>query len=275
MPVHLQQSARDLQEIAKSVVGNPTIFKKIRHSGSLSPFRRTVQSKGSMASGAASVMKKGVSVAIGFIPLPVLPALMDKAWDRLATHLKSRQRNAHIECPANLEEKVKFELKTIGDEVANWDNYRWKVQHAVEQFNKAATAATASMATTPCDTWVRVWAKYYYLGQRMEKLRFSVEAVRAVTEEVDVWLMSVEQSYEEAFAKADAQYKTDVTQLKTGQFHDTCSDNKCMFKSGQYLQQFTVPTSDASKYFIKGVSMAVGSVTDKLSDAVDKATDLA
>lgn len=274
MPVHLQQSARDLQDIAKSVVANPTVFKKVRHSGALSPFRRTVQSKGAMASGAASVAKKGVSVAIGFIPLPVLPALLDKAWDKLSEYLKARQRNAHIQSPANLDEKVKFELKTIGEEVANWDNYRWKVQHAVEQFNKAATEATQSMATTPCDTWVRVWAKYYYLGQRMEKLRFSVEAVRAVTEEVDVWLLSVEQSYEEAFGKADVQYKTDVAQLKTGQFHDSCSDNKCMFKSGQYLKQMTVPTSDASKYFIKGVSMAVGSVTDKLSSAVDKATEL-
>jgi len=272
VPVHLQQSSRDLQDIARSVVANPSVFKQVRHSGALSPFRRAVQSKGAAASAAASVVKKLGSTAISFIPVPALPALIDAAWSKLTDQLKKVQLNKHIESPANLEDKVKFELKVIGDQVASWDSYRWKVAHAAEQFNKAAQEALQTMNTAPCDTWVRVWAKYYYLGSRMQKLRASVAAVRAITEEVDVWLLSVEQSYEQVYPKVEAQFAKDVAMLKTMQAHDSCSDVKCMFKSGQYLKQVTVPTSDPAKFFIKATSAIVGDLTDKLSDAVDKAS---
>lgn len=274
MPVNLHQSTRDLQDIAKSVVANPTIFKKIRHSGFMAGARRTVQSKESAASGAFQGFKKGISVAIGFIPLPVLPALMDKAWDAFATYLKARQRQGHIDSPVNLTDKVKFELKTIGEDVAEWDGYRWKIQHACDQYNKAVQDVTKSMETAPCDTWVRVWAKYYYLGSRVEKLRHSVAAMRVVCDEVDVWLLKVEDDTAAAYKKADTVFNTEVEQLKKGQFHDSCSEQKCMFKQGQYTKQITVPTSDAAKFFIKVTSLVSGNLTDHMSSAVDKATEL-
>jgi hypothetical protein len=271
VPVHLQQSAKDLQEIAKSIVANPTVFKQVRRSGFAAPVRRAVQSKRAFGSAAAGAGKKLVSTAIGFIPLPALPSIIDGAWNKFADFLKQKQLNSHLEAPANLEEKVKFELKTIGDEVAHWDAYRWKVHHALEQFNKAGAEAVQSMERAPCDTWVRVWAKYYYLGSRMQKLRASVAAVRAVTEEVDVWLLSVEQAYEKTYNEVKAQYDKDVPQLKQMQVHDTCSDVKCMFKKGSYTKQMTVPTSDPAKFFIKATSTVAGSFTDKMSTAVDKA----
>ena len=33
-------------------------------------------------------------------------------------------------------EEVKFQLKTVAGEVANWDRYRWKIVHALDQHNK-------------------------------------------------------------------------------------------------------------------------------------------
>jgi len=274
MTVNLHQSARDLQEISKSIVANPTIFKQARRSGALSGIRRSVQSKEAAAAGAFTLGKKVVSTAISFVPIPKLAPILDGAWQKMAEYLKQRQLNSHIEAPANLEEKVKFELKVIGGMVAGWDGYRWKVQHAAEQFKAAATEATATMTTAPCDTWVRVWAKYVYLGSRIQKLRASIAAVRAVTDEVDVWLMSVEQDYEETYNKAKQQYDKDVQQLKQMQVHDTCSDTKCMFKQGQYTKQLTVPTSDPAKFFIKGTSALVGDLNDRYSQAVDKAASL-
>lgn len=274
MPVHLQQNAKDLEDIAKSIVANPTIFKQVRRSGSLSPFRRSVQSKGAALSAAATVGRKGVSTAISFIPLPVLPDLLGKAWDKVGDYLKKRQVQSHIDAPMNLADKVKFSLKTIGDGVADWDNYRWKIEHASEQLEKAGREAVTSMETAPCDTWVRVWSKYYYLGSRIEKLRSSVSAVRAIVDEIEVWLLAVEQKYQSDFAAVNNAYQKDKTMLKTGQFHDSCSDVKCMFKRGNYKSQLTVPTSNASKFFIKVASASVGSLTDKASDAVDKAASL-
>jgi hypothetical protein len=274
MPVHLQQSAKDLKDIATSVVANPTVFKQVRRSGAISPFRRSVQSKGAMASAAASAGRKGVSVAISFIPLPVFPDLLGKAWDATADYLTSRAHKAHINSPQNLAEKVKFSLKELGDAVSNWDNYRWKIEHASKQLEKAGKEAVTSMTSKPCDTWVRVWAKYIYLGSRIEKLRASVASIRAITDEIEVWLLSVEQKYQTDFVAVQAAYDKDVTMLKTGQFHDSCSDVKCMFKRGSYTKQASVPTSDPSKFFIKVVSKATGSLTDKLSDGIDKAAAL-
>lgn len=271
MPVHLHQSTRDLQDIAKSIVANPTVFKQVRRSGFMSGARRSVQSKEAFASGIYKGSKKVVSTAISFVPIPALASILDAAWGKTHEYLKARQINSHVEAPANLDEKVKFELKVIGGMVADWDSHRWKVHHAAEQFKAAATEATQTMVTAPCDTWVRVWAKYFYLGSRIQKLRASVAAVRAVTDEVDVWLQKVEQDYENTYTKAKAQYDTDVQQLKQMQVHDTCSKYKCMFKDGSYTKQVTVPTSDPAKFFIKATSSLVGDFNDRFESAVDKA----
>ena len=273
VPVHLQQSARDLQEIGKTVAANPTIGKRVLHSSFLSSHRSAVQSKGAFGSYVAAGVQKGVSIALNHIPVPALGGLLDKAWTAACKKIRSKTHERHVHYPANPGDKVKFELKEIGSQVEDWDRYRWKVAHAVEQYNKVCGEVMQGINKAPCDTWVRVWAKYYYLGSRIGKLRESVEAMRAICEEVDGWLDTVEQAYGASQQQIKAQYDKDVTQLKTMQVHDTCSDTKCMFKQGQYTSGATVPTSDGAMFFIKAASAAVTIVADDpISDAVDAAT---
>lgn len=94
-----------------------------------------------------------------------------------------------------------------------------------------------------------------------------------VCDEVDVWLDSVEQSYGTSHQHIKTQYEKDVTQLKTMQVHDTCSDTKCMFKQGQYTSGAGVATSDGAQFFIKAASVAAAIVgDDPVGDAVDAAT---
>lgn len=272
MTVNLHQSQRDLVEIAQSVVAHPTVGKKILHSKFLSPHRRAVQSPGAFASYAAGAVKKGVSIALSQIPVPLVGSILDKAWDACTAALRAKHHANHVAYPVNLTDKVKFELKDLGGEVGNWDGYRWKVTHAVEQYNKAAQAAMQGIATAPCDTWVRVWAKYIYLGSRIGKLRASIEAMRAVLLEMDVWLDSVEQSYAATQTQIKTQYDKDVTQLKTMQVHDSCSDVKCIFKQGQYTKQASVPTSDAATFLIKATSTTLAAMGDPTADLIDVAT---
>lgn len=272
MPVNLHQSQRDLVEIAQSVVANPTIFKKALRSGFAMPHRKAVQSKGALASYAMGGVKKAGAIALTFIPVPAVGSVLTKAWDVADQAIRAKLHANHVKAPANLGEKVKFELKDLASEVENWDGYRWKVAHAVEQYNTAAQGAMQGIDSAPCDTWVRVWAKYLYLGSRIAKLRASIEAMRAVLLEVDVWLDSVEQSYASTQTQLKAQYDKDVAQLKTMQVHDSCSDVKCMFKQGQYTKQASVPTSDAAQHFIKITSNVMTSIGDPTADIIAEAT---
>ena len=272
MPVQLNQSPRDLQQIAKTVVANPTIGKKIRHSSFLSPHRRAVQSKGAFASYAFGGIQKGISIALGQIPVPVVGSLLDKAWTAANERVRSKLHKNHMNA-VNTEEKVKFRLKELGSEVADWDRYRWKISHAVEQFNKVSAAVQQGIDSAPCDTWVRVWAKYEYLASRIAKLRVSVEAMRGTLDACDEWLNSVEQFVASKEPQIKSMYDKDVAQLRRMQVHDTCADTKCMFKMGQWTSKSTVPTSSMADFFIKATSTTLDIVADDpIGDAVDAAT---
>jgi len=273
MTVNLNQQAKNLQQIGASVAANPTIGKKIRHSGSLSPFRRAVQSKGAFASATAGAIKKGVSVAFGQIPVPGVGMVLDKAWGIMGDKLREHHISSHLKAPADPADKVKFELKAIGGMVADWDSYRWKVNHAVEQYNKAAGEFSQVATKAPCDAWVRMWAKFYYLLSRVNKLREGVEAVRAVCDATDEWLTSVENNVKNAHEQIKVQYNKEVLQLKQMQVHDTCSSSKCMFGTSNYTDQANVPTSGAALFMIKGASTVTKAVmSDPLGDSVDLAT---
>ena len=157
--------------------------------------------------------------------------------------------------------------------MADWDRYRWKVSHAVEQFNKASAEVQSGISSAPCDTWVRVWAKYEYLASRIAKLRVSIEAVRATLDACDEWLNSVEQDYTSKGTQIKTMYDKDVAQLKLMQVHDTCSDTKCMFKRGQWTSKGNVPTSSLADFFIKASSTTLDVIADDpIGDAVDAAT---
>lgn len=270
MTINIHQSARDLQGIAKSMVANPSVGKRIRHSRAFSPFRRAGQSKGAFASATFGLVQKGVSTAIGLIPVPVVGSLVDKAWGKLNELGRAKHYKQHIDFPVNSADRVKFELKTIGDEVADLDRYRWKISKAVANYNKVASEVMQGIDSAPCDAWVRVWAKYYYLGSRIGKLRDAIDGLQAILLEADIWLDQVEQSYEKPFEQMKAQYEKDVRQLKTmAGAHEACSKHTCMFKMGRWTDKPTVPTSRVANFFVKAAGeLSTTFGDDPVGDAV-------
>lgn len=270
MTVNIHQSPRDIQGIAKNMVANPSVGKRMRHSRSFSPFRRAGQSKAAFYSKTIGALQKAVSAALGQIPIPVVGSIVDKAWTKLNEVARQKHYKKHIDFPVNSAEQVKFELKSLGDEVGDLDRYRWKISKAVENYNKVVTEVMQGIETAPCDAWARAWAKYYYLGSRIGKLRDSIDGLQAIMLETDIWLDQVEQSYEKPFTRMQSQYQTDVQQLKTmAGVHESCSKHTCMFKQGRWTDRPTVPTSKVAIFFVKAAGeLTTMAADDPIGDAV-------
>jgi hypothetical protein len=256
MPVNLNQSARDLKDIARSVATHPTYGTKILHSRALHSARSAVTTKGSAGSKALGVLQAGVGLALKHIPVPVLGSLCALVWDKAADYFRTKSHEANLATAVSKEDKVKFELKEIGGQVAHWDRYRWKVWNAINEYNTMIDSVKKGMETQPCDTWVQVWSKYYYLTSRVKKLQASADAVTAVCDEVKEWLNAVEKSCSAAQKDIEALYEDDVKHLKTMQAHDSCSDTMCMFKKGAWESKKTVPTSEFSDFFVRAAAAA-------------------
>lgn len=242
---------RDLYAIAHTVAENPTVGKTLLHSRAFSPFRRAVQSSGAFASGLGKAAQKGASLAIGKIPIPVLNKILDNAWNKFADGLREKSHSQNLRVAVTQHDKVKFSLKGLGDQVASWDRYRWKVDKALENYDKAATEAM-EMTSSPCDKWVRLWVKHLYLTNRIRKLRESVLAVQAVAEVTSEWLKTVEAKHSTHFTGLKLEYDKQVKLL--AQFagvHETCSDEFCMFKNSKWTEKRTVPTSSVALFFVK------------------------
>ena len=268
---------RDLRQIAQLVLAFPSIGKKILHSKFLSSHRSAVQSPGAAGSYVASGMQKGVSAGLSAIPLPVVGTLLDKAWTAACEALRSKLHSGHLTATATPEERVKFELKDLGDTVGEWDRYRWKVAHAVEEYNKAARELQQNLAKAPCDAWVRMWVKYLYLEKRVRVLRESVEAVRGILDETDGWLVTVETNHKTAYQQIESQFKQSGAQLQSAGMaaHEKCSDTKCMFKKASWTSSALVPTSETAKFLVKGVSVVANVLgNDPIGDSIDQATQL-
>ena len=277
MPVDLNKPTRDLAGIAGAVAANPTIFKRIKRSSQLQGFRSMAQSKGAFASGVATAVTKVGSIAIGQIPLPGVPLLVGKAWDLLTAKLKETQRKSRLNqatrVAPNVADQVKFELKSIGEMVADLDRYRWKIDHAVKKHNDAAKEFSVVAARAPCDAWVRIWAKKYYLNSRVDKLGESIDALRSLCDATDEWMEKVVKDVNDAHDSLTIQYRSEVAMLKKMQVHDTCSEERCMFKKGEHTAQISVPTSGTANFMIKVASATTKAVmTDPIGDAVDLAT---
>lgn len=236
-----------------------------------------MQGGGSLGSKGMSVVGTLVKGGFGLIPVPVVGAVCKKAWDAGDKLVREKLHKNNLKNAVSIEQKVKFELKAIGGEVAEWDRYRWKIAHAVEQFNKTSSEIQAGISSAPCDAWVRVWAKYEYLLARIAKLRTSVEMMRAVLDETDKWLDEVETACTNKGPQIQALYDKDVSRFKNVdvRIHDACSDYKCVYGTGAWEKKGDVPTSGAAKFFINATSksLELGFDNDPLGFAVDQVAD--
>jgi hypothetical protein len=258
---------RDLEKLATEYSANPSIWKRMLHSSFISPMRRSVQSEGSARAAVARGLQQGFTIAIGKIPVPVLNSILSNAFDRACDKIREKIHHDKIgEYAIASEERVKFELKDIAKEVEMLDGYRWKISHAVEQYNKAIKLVEV-LESKPCDRWVHVMVKLKYLKKRIDKLRSSLEMIKATCDETEKWLSNVEADYKKTSEQIEPKMKDDIEKLKIfAGVHETCTEEFCMYKDKKWTESKTVPTNEASLFLIRGVSGALDLVSTNADD---------
>ncbi|MDD2390265.1 MAG: hypothetical protein PHP23_11095 [Desulfobacterales bacterium] len=258
---------RDLDALATDYSANPSIWKQMLHSGFVSPFRRAVQSPAAFGSAFGKATQSTLSFLFSEIPIPGLNVLLENACNKACDKLREKSHGGRLNAYGiNPEEKIKFKLKEIGKEVENFDRYRWKVKHAMEQFNIVVQEAD-KMESAPCDKWVRVLVKWKYLSKRIGKLRSSVETVKAVCEETDAWLTQVEAEFQKVHDRMKPIMDADVEKLKNfAGAHETCSEEFCMYKDKRWTDSKSVPTSDTANFLIKSASAISDTVSTSPTD---------
>ncbi len=262
----ISPNPRDLVDLAQDYATNPSILKKSLRSKAFSSMRRGYNAPGSAA---ASIAAKAGGVMISKIPVPIVSDILVLAWDKAAGVLRSKSHESKLGKPdVSQSDKIKFSLKELGGTVGDWDNYRWKITHAVEQVNKQTDEAK-KMESAPCDQWVKLLAKRLYLKKRIGKLRASVVSVQALCNATLEWLDKVETDVQSNEMSTAALYNQDIMQLKK-MAHEGCTDEFCMHSNKKWTSKRAVPTSDAAAFLIK----VAGTASDVVAGgAVDMGTD--
>ena len=256
---------RDLVILAQDYADNTSIFKRVLRSRALSPFRRGAHAP---VSAAASAAAKGISVGLGKIPVPIVNDLLGAAWSVTVSALRSKSHASKLGKPTvTPADKVKFELKELGGDVGDWDRYRWKIAHAIEQVNKQVDACN-EMKSGPCDLWVKLLAKRLYLRKRITRLRVSIESVKAICDGALHWLDTVAANVGTNEMMTAPLFEKDVRQLKTyAGAHAECSPEFCMHSTKKWTSKTGVPTSDAALFLIKATGTATSAMAGEF-DAV-------
>lgn len=254
----ISPNPRDLVDLAQDYATNPSILKKARRSSAFSSMRRGRHAPGATA---ATIATKAIGVGISKIPVPIVSDLIGVAWGQVASALRSKSHESKLGKPGISEsDKIKFSLKELGGTVANWDSYRWKIHHAIEEVNKQTEAAT-KMESAPCDQWVKLLAKRIYLKKRIGKLRASVISVQGLCDATLTWLDTIDANVRSNEAATASAYNKDITQLKK-MAHEGCTDELCMHSNKKWSSKKSVPTSNASAFLIK----VAGTTSSAMSD---------
>ncbi len=260
--VTLRSHPQDLVELAEEYVNNPSIGKRIRRSRALAGIRRGVHKPGVTW---LNMSAKGIGFGISKIPVPILNDLLKAAWTATVKNLKAHSHKTALGGSPSTADRVKFELKELGDTVGQWDRYRWKIAHAIEEVNKQVEECK-KMTNAPCDLWVKLLAKRMYLVKRVAKLRVSVVAVQEICHVTLTWLDQVEQNLELNEQKTEQIFKKDVAQLKRfAGAHGGCSPEFCMHQARTPSMRRSVPVRDWSRWLVS----ATGTVTSNMAGEVD------
>lgn len=181
---------RNLKDIGLTVAKKPGIGKRIRHSRFMDKYRRQ---KG--VGLVKEVAKTGLTIAINFIPIPIVKDLYAIAFDTGVKVARARyveyKRGKHKPTGAidiDLGARVKWGWKDI--DLSAFDRYRWKIWHAHKELVDAVHYLrqhgddTASI----CNDVVGAWAKYHYLMDRMELFEEQLEATHTLIEKTKKWI---------------------------------------------------------------------------------------
>jgi len=213
---------KDILDVGQRLYENPSLFKTIRHSRFADPFRRK---------SAYSLFQGAAQLALGAIPFPGLKELAQKMEEKGANYLKGKYANYKRAKAQNLEHQVKWDWKK-GFNIEQFDRYRFKVKHGLDEVKKSYDALINSNAdsTSICNDASKAYSKFLYLEHRIGKFRQKIAELKVMAEETDQWLASVQ----EVIDKSDLEHKVMVAAAKAhewgnGSFHLDCKEDLCVY----------------------------------------------
>lgn len=136
----MSEITTDVWKYATAKVNNKGVFSRIAHSSRFHGFRSAVNSKGSFGSKALGALTAVGRASLGLIPIPVIGSLIATAQSAIEGKVRSHLHQKHTDGKTASADPdfVKFSLKEAS--VENLDRYRFKVEHAVAECNKALMA---------------------------------------------------------------------------------------------------------------------------------------
>jgi hypothetical protein len=145
------------------------------------------------------VAKTGATIAINFIPIPIVKDVVAIAFDTGVKVARRKyveyKRGKHTDDDDG-EAQVKWGWKDI--DLSAFDRYRWKIWHAHKELVKAVQYLqehgddTASL----CNDVVRAWAKYHYLIARMRRFDEELEVIQTLMNKTKKWMDEVQRAVE-------------------------------------------------------------------------------
>ena len=225
---------RNIWSLGFQSANNPSVAKQFLHSPSIVGLRREFSKK----AGFLRTGQKIVNKATGFIPVPYVADVINKALDVAAKKVRAyrikQKKGAADSTDPSLEKLVKFTIKDLN--ITDMDRYRLKIKEAQEDFAKATGKLGGDLDkyTTEhkmCTAFFKVAEKRGYVVRRLVKMREKTAALREVCDQIDKWCREVENNVNGWQRENSTKWK-EMVEMSQGVHHENCGNDICIVKAG-------------------------------------------
>ncbi len=225
---------RNMWSLGFQAANNPSVAKQFLHSPTIHGLRREFGKK----AGFLRTGQKIINKATGFIPVPYVADLINKAMDIAASRVRSyrirQKKGAADSTDPSLEKLVKFTIKELN--VSEMDRYRLKIKEAQEDFAKATQKLSADLDKYTadhkmCSAFFKVAEKRGYVVRRLVKMRAKTAALREICAQTEKWCAEVESNVNGWQRDNSTKWK-DMIEMSQGVHHEKCGDDICVVKAG-------------------------------------------
>lgn len=234
----------NLMEYARSLVDNKSVFTRVANSSTFHSVRSASKSSGSGASKGAAVALAVAKKAMQLIPIPVLGDLAAEVTGIVERKVRKGLHERNLKKATTSQDKVKFKLKDLS--VEEFDRYRWKLQDAVKELQKAQMKfkATPDTAADVCNPHLELAVAVAQASRRHARLTELCETMLGTMLEAIDWANEVNVGIKKAEADLIKAFQEQVNQdleLSALPFYDPsfrhggCSSSYCYFKGVQQL----------------------------------------
>lgn len=237
-------NGKSLMAYARDLVDNKSIFSRVVNSSTFHSARSASKSEGSFASKGSALGLAVAKKAMQLIPIPVLGDLAAEVTGIVERKIRKKLHDRHLDKSTTSEETVKFKLKDLS--VEEFDRYRWKLQDAVKELQKAQIKFKSSPDNYKdvCNPHLELALAVAQASRRHARLTKLCETMLATMLEAIDWSNEVNEGIKKAEADLIKAFQEQVNfdlESSALPFYDSslrhggCSSSYCYLKGVQKL----------------------------------------